>query len=309
MRLRRWRRCSGEAPPAPPDPTSATARPSWRALRVGPGLTRPDAAARRVGRARRKRQVDANVPGRESAVAMVASGFLLLAMGRLHLDLGWGRSLHELGPISVRIEAPRELVFQVLGAPYLGTASGGSEVELIARDGSLAVAAHFTRVHFYTARTVEVIELDAPGADRLPTPDRPRPARGRVARADAPGRRDRAPLRQRAGHRLLLARPDRRQALGPPTMGVDGARSHGGRSAARRGTGRAAPLAAGGQRAGSAFRRALADSSSTRSVPGRRGRCRAGAAAGDLATARAARPGESRARRGSASRGASGGRS
>jgi hypothetical protein len=96
-------------------------------------------------------------------VAMVASGFLLLAMGRLHLDLGWGRSLHELGPISVRIEAPRELVFGILGAPYLGRASGGSEIELIARDGSLAVAAHYTRVHFYTARTVEVIELDVPG--------------------------------------------------------------------------------------------------------------------------------------------------
>jgi uncharacterized protein YndB with AHSA1/START domain len=33
-------------------------------------------------------------------------------MGRLHLDLGWGRSIHPLGPITVAIDAPRELVFE-----------------------------------------------------------------------------------------------------------------------------------------------------------------------------------------------------
>jgi hypothetical protein len=96
---------------------------------------------------------------------MVAGGFLLLAMGRLHLDLGWGRSLHTLGPVVVRIDAPRDLVFEILSAPYTGRASGGSEIDVIARDRSVAVAAHYTKVHFYTARTVEVIELDEP--DRI----------------------------------------------------------------------------------------------------------------------------------------------
>jgi hypothetical protein len=95
-------------------------------------------------------------------VAFCAGSFLLLAMGRVHLDLGWGRSLHELGPIAIDVAAPRELVFEVLSAPYVGRASGGAEVEVLARREGIAVAAHFTKVHFYTARTVEVVELDAP---------------------------------------------------------------------------------------------------------------------------------------------------
>jgi hypothetical protein len=95
-------------------------------------------------------------------VAMVAGGFLLLAMGRLHLDLGWGRSFHELGPIALPIAASRELVFEVIAAPYVGRAPRGSGIEVLARDGSLVVAAHHTKVHFYTARTVEVVELEEP---------------------------------------------------------------------------------------------------------------------------------------------------
>lgn len=94
-------------------------------------------------------------------IAMVAGGFLALAMGRLHLDLGWGRSRHPLGPLTVWIEAPRELVHEILSAPYLGRASDES-VEVLAGDESVVVAAHLTNVHFYVARTVEVIELEPP---------------------------------------------------------------------------------------------------------------------------------------------------
>lgn len=94
--------------------------------------------------------------------ALIAGMFLLLAMGRLHLDLGWGRSVHALGPIDVRIAAPRELVFEILSAPYVGRAPGGSGIEVMARGDGLAVAAHHTKVHFYTARTVEAVELEAP---------------------------------------------------------------------------------------------------------------------------------------------------
>ncbi len=98
--------------------------------------------------------------------ALVAGSFLALAMGRLHLDLGWGRSRHELGPLDVRIEAPRELVYEVLSAPYLGRARSDS-VSVIAGSPSLVVAAHLTKVHFYQARTVETIELDPPAAMRF----------------------------------------------------------------------------------------------------------------------------------------------
>lgn len=85
--------------------------------------------------------------------------FLLMAMGRLTLDLGWGRSVHRLGPITMQIAAPRDLVFEMINAPYAGRAPGGSGIEVIARDDHLVVAAHHTKIHFYTARTIEVIEL------------------------------------------------------------------------------------------------------------------------------------------------------
>jgi len=94
-------------------------------------------------------------------IALIVGGFLALAMGRMHLDLGWGRSIHPLGPIRVRIEAPRELVFEMLSAPYLGRA-GNESIEVLARSESLVVAAHLTEVHFYTARTVEAVELERP---------------------------------------------------------------------------------------------------------------------------------------------------
>jgi hypothetical protein len=95
-------------------------------------------------------------------VAGAAVGFLLLAMGRLHLDLGWGRSFHELGPIELRIAAPRELVFEMIKEPYLGHTPRDSGIEILARGEDLAVAAHRTKVHFYTAVTVEAVDFEAP---------------------------------------------------------------------------------------------------------------------------------------------------
>jgi hypothetical protein len=95
-------------------------------------------------------------------ILLVAGAFLLLAMGRLQLDLDWGRSLHELGPITVRIRARRELVLEIIAAPYLGRAPAGSGIEVLARSSELVVAAHHTPVHFYTSRTVEAVEFDPP---------------------------------------------------------------------------------------------------------------------------------------------------
>lgn len=95
-------------------------------------------------------------------IGLTAGMFLLLAMGRLHLDLGWGRRIHELGPIDLRIAAPRELVFEIIASPYLGRTPRESGIEILARNGDLVVAVHHTPVHFYTARTVEVVEFEAP---------------------------------------------------------------------------------------------------------------------------------------------------
>lgn len=94
-------------------------------------------------------------------VASSAALFLALAMGRLHLDLGLGRSFHLLGPITSTIRAPRELVFEVIAAPYLGRSSTPG-IAVLARSENLVVARHYTRVHFYTAQTTEVVDLTPP---------------------------------------------------------------------------------------------------------------------------------------------------
>jgi hypothetical protein len=94
-------------------------------------------------------------------VASSAALFLALAMGRLHLDLDLGRSFHQLGPITATIRAPRELVFEIIAAPYLGRVSAPG-IEVLARSDHLVIARHHTRVHFYTAQTTEAIEFAAP---------------------------------------------------------------------------------------------------------------------------------------------------
>ena len=96
-------------------------------------------------------------------IAATAAGFLLLAMGRLHLDLGWGRSLHELGPIEIRIDAPRDRVFELISEPYLRHNPKDSGIDVLARGEDLAVAAHHTKVHFYTSITVEAVKFEPPG--------------------------------------------------------------------------------------------------------------------------------------------------
>ena len=95
-------------------------------------------------------------------IAMIAGSFLLLAMGRFHLDLGWGRSLHALGPITVSIAAPRDVVFELIAAPYLGRTPRESDIDVLVRGDDVVVASHRTPVHFYTAKTVEAIDFDPP---------------------------------------------------------------------------------------------------------------------------------------------------
>lgn len=93
-----------------------------------------------------------------------AVGFLLASRGLMALDLGVGRSVHRLGPITVRIRAPRELVFDVVAGPYLGKvpASMGGKIEVLARQGDLVVASHRTPLPFGDAITTESVEFERP---------------------------------------------------------------------------------------------------------------------------------------------------
>jgi hypothetical protein len=104
-----------------------------------------------------------------STLLLLGVGSLLFFMTRgwLTLDLGWGRSLHKVGPIVVRILAPRELVFEQVSAPYLGRTPSGlrGKLEVLERSDSLAVAIHRTKLRRFVSVTVEAVAFDPP--DRI----------------------------------------------------------------------------------------------------------------------------------------------
>ena len=97
-------------------------------------------------------------------IVLIGGAFALLAMGRLNLDLGWGRSLHELGPITMRIAAPRELVFEVISAPYLGRTPRALERKLrvLERSHDMVLAEHYTPVGPLVTTTLETVRFEPP---------------------------------------------------------------------------------------------------------------------------------------------------
>lgn len=95
-----------------------------------------------------------------------AAGYLGLVTGALPLDVGVGRRSRPLGPQTVDIAAPRELVFDVIAQPYLGRATRAMrEKVLVLEQGSdMVLAAHRTPVADgrLTATTVETVRFTQP---------------------------------------------------------------------------------------------------------------------------------------------------
>jgi len=87
-----------------------------------------------------------------------------LVTGRLTLDLGIGRRLRPLGPVSVDVAAPQEVVYAAAAAPYAERRPRAWEekVHILARGEGMVLAAHYTPVGRLTAVTVETVTLDAP---------------------------------------------------------------------------------------------------------------------------------------------------
>jgi hypothetical protein len=101
------------------------------------------------------------------ALAGVAVGFRgLLARGALTLDLGVGRRVRPLGPLVIRIAAPRELVFDVVSSPYLRRTPRALEKKLrvLERGADMVLAAHFTTVGRFVATTVETVRFEPPSS-------------------------------------------------------------------------------------------------------------------------------------------------
>ena len=92
-------------------------------------------------------------------------GYRLVASGQLTLDIGIGRTLRPLGPITVAVAAPRETVFDVIAAPYLGRTprAMADEIEVIERGSDMVLAAHRTPVGSgIVTTTVETVRFDRP---------------------------------------------------------------------------------------------------------------------------------------------------
>jgi hypothetical protein len=94
----------------------------------------------------------------------VGAGCLLAVRGALTLDVEIGRRIRPLGPIRVRIGAPRETVFDVIAAPYLGKTprAMAKKLQVLERGTDMVLAAHFTRSALGTATTVETVRFERP---------------------------------------------------------------------------------------------------------------------------------------------------
>ncbi len=83
-----------------------------------------------------------------AAAAAGVGGYRMLVGGQLTVDTGWGRSVRPLGPFGVSIGAPREVVFDVIAAPYLGRTprAMADKLDVLERGSDMVLAEHRTPV-------------------------------------------------------------------------------------------------------------------------------------------------------------------
>jgi len=89
-----------------------------------------------------------------------AGVYLGLVTAAVPVDLGIGRRTRALGPLTVRIAAPREVVYGVIAAPYADrtTRALREKIQVLERGTDMVLAAHNTpirgRLHATTVETV-----------------------------------------------------------------------------------------------------------------------------------------------------------
>lgn len=103
--------------------------------------------------------------GTAVAGAAATAAYLGLVTASAPLDLGIGRRTRPLGPLAVDIAAPREVVFEVISAPYLGRATRemAAKLTVLERGTDMVLAAHRTPVRGrLVATTVETVRFTRP---------------------------------------------------------------------------------------------------------------------------------------------------
>jgi hypothetical protein len=104
------------------------------------------------------------VLGIGALTGLAGGAVTLLARGALTVDFGIGRHIRPLGPLTVHIAAPRDVVFDVVSAPYLGRTPRAleSKVQVLERGRDMVLAAHFTPVGGLVATTLETVRFEPP---------------------------------------------------------------------------------------------------------------------------------------------------
>ncbi|MFD7408965.1 SRPBCC family protein [Streptomyces sp. NPDC059866] len=100
-----------------------------------------------------------------AAGAVAVGGWAGLVSGALPADLGVGRRIRKLGLQPLDIAAPREVIFDVIGQPYLGrtTRAMQEKVRVLERGGDMVLAAHHTPLGGrWKAVTVETVRFTRP---------------------------------------------------------------------------------------------------------------------------------------------------
>jgi hypothetical protein len=106
------------------------------------------------------------VAGGGALAAVGAGAYLGLVTGKLTVDVGLGRRIRPLGPLTVEISAPRDVVYAVATAPYAERRPHAlrEKVAIWEWTSSAVIAAHRTPVRGgLTAVTVEAVTFDPPG--------------------------------------------------------------------------------------------------------------------------------------------------
>jgi len=88
----------------------------------------------------------------------------LVVRGSLTLDLGIGRRVRPLGPLTFEIAAPRDVVFDVVAGPYLGRTPRAlrEKLEVLERSVDFVLAAHHTPAYGLRATTLETVRFERP---------------------------------------------------------------------------------------------------------------------------------------------------